>query len=434
MLKMKKYTILLVVLFITNYSYSQLKAILKSRAEQGVANATEKGVTDGINSIFKKQDKSKNSSNDSKQTSQNKPANTTEAVSKNETTSLQPSLKTYSKYDFMPGEKVVAYADFSQDEVGDFPNHWNTNGSGEIMTVDGRTGKWLSTAKEGYYIPTFINSLPDNFTFEFDVIFIPSATKGPNTASFGFQLVGLDKKGNPFNTFDITRAQFLIDPYLGNFEYESYMKDPTQTAGQLIVKSQTQVEGLDKRSNHAYHVSVWRQKQRVRVYLNQNKVCDLPMVLNETEKYNTIRFKTDLNNDGSNWLISNLKLAIGAPDTRSKLITEGKFSTTGILFDVNSSVVKAESYGTLKQIAQVLQDNATIKIKILGHTDSDGDDAGNLSLSKQRADAVKGSLTKEFGIEEGRMQTDGKGETQPVAPNTSPEGKAQNRRVEFIKM
>ena len=132
--------------------------------------------------------------------------------------------------------------------------------------------------------------------------------------------------------------------------------------------------------------------------------------------------------------MTNVKLEIGAPDTRNKLMTEGKVSTTGILFDVNSANIKAESYGRLKQIAQVLQDNVAVKIKIVGHTDSDGDDATNLSLSKQRADAVKASLTKEFGIDESRMQTDGKGESQPTSPNTSQEGKAQNRRVEFIKM
>lgn len=432
---MKKSIILSAILFLTLNNYAQVGRILKQSAEQGAANATQNGVNNGINNLFKKKAKPKSKADQSNVNPENNSVNTNGQDSKNETANFAPSLKAYGKYDFVPGEKVVAYTDFSQDEIGDFPNHWNTNGSGEIMTVEGRTGKWLSVAKEGYYIPMFINSLPDNFTFEYDVIFIPSTTyKGPNTAALAFQLVGLDKKLSPFKEFELTRALFAIDPYLSDFYYESYTKDPNQTAGQLILKSSTNVEGLDKRNMHSYHVSVWRQKQRVRVYLDQNKVCDLPMVLNETEKYNTIRFKTDLNNDGSNWLISNIKLAIGAPDTRNKLMTEGKFSTTGILFDVNSSNIKAESYGTLKQIAQVLQDNAVVKIKIVGHTDSDGDDAANLSLSKQRADAVKASLTKEFGIDESRMQTDGKGESEPAAPNTSQEGKAQNRRVEFIKM
>ncbi len=427
---MKKSIMLSAILFFTLNNYAQLGRVVKQGAEQGAANAASNGVSNGLNNLFKKKDKSKKKADESKASTEDSTAiTTTTTVSKSETVAAAPSLKTYTKYDFVPGEKVVAYTDFSQDEIGDFPNHWNTNGSGEIMTVEGKAGKWLSTSKEGFYIPMFINSLPDNFTLEYDVIFIPLAElKGPNTASFGFQLVGGFKKEASFD-FDLTRAQFQINPYMGDFDYESYTKD-----GNKILSSDTHVDGLERHQIHSYHVAVWRQKQRVRVYLDQNKVCDLPMVLSETEKYNAVRFKTDGNNDGSTWLMSNIKLAVGAPDTRNKLMTEGKFSTTGILFDVNSANIKAESYGTLKQIAQVLQDNATVKIKIVGHTDSDGDNAANLSLSKLRADAVKASLTKDFGIDDSRMQTDGKGESQPAAANTSPEGKAQNRRVEFIKM
>lgn len=426
---MKKSVILSAILFFTLNNFAQVGRILKQSAEQGAANATQNGVNNGINNLFKKKAKPKNNTGESKETPENNSVSSNGTVLKNEVANTSPSLKTYSKYDFVPGEKVVAYTDFSQDEIGDFPNHWNTNGSGEVKTVEGKTGKWLSLGTEGYYIPMFINSLPDNFTLEYDVIFIPlPELKGPNTPSFGFQLASIDIKKDPFESAP-ARAQFQIDPYLGSFDYESYAR-----AGQKILDNSTHVDGLERHSPHSYHVSVWRQKQRVRVYLDQNKVCDLPMVLSETEKYNAIRFRSDLKNDGSDWLMTNVKLAIGAPDTRNKLMTEGKFSTTGILFDVNSANIKAESYGTLKQIAQVLQDNAVVKIKIIGHTDSDGDDAANLSLSKQRADAVKASLTKEFGIDESRMQTDGKGESQPASPNTSQEGKAQNRRVEFIKM
>jgi outer membrane protein OmpA-like peptidoglycan-associated protein len=169
------------------------------------------------------------------------------------------------------------------------------------------------------------------------------------------------------------------------------------------------------------------------VYLDETKVVDAPSILSPDIKYNGLRFSTSLNNDGSNWLISNFKFATGLPDTRNKLLNEGKFSTTGILFNVNTATIRAESYGTLKEIATVLKENAAIHIKITGHTDSDGDNESNLALSKKRADAVKALLAKEFSIDESRMQTDGKGETQPVAPNATAEGKAQNRRVEFTK-
>ena len=106
----------------------------------------------------------------------------------------------------------------------------------------------------------------------------------------------------------------------------------------------------------------------------------------------------------------------------------------GIYFDVNKDVVKPESYGTISDIAKVLKENPTVNIKIIGHTDSDGNDAVNLDLSKRRAASVKNALVSQFSIDGSRIQTDGKGETQPIVSNTSSENKAKNRRVEFVKL
>ena len=69
----------------------------------------------------------------------------------------------------------------------------------------------------------------------------------------------------------------------------------------------------------------------------------------------------------------------------------------------------------------------------LGHTDSDGDEKSNLDLSRRRAAAVKTALSTQFAIDASRMDTDGKGESEPVEKNDSPAAKAGNRRVEFIK-
>jgi OmpA-OmpF porin, OOP family len=159
--------------------------------------------------------------------------------------------------------------------------------------------------------------------------------------------------------------------------------------------------------------------------------CDLSVY---TYKLNSLYFRNDgSENDNDSYYIGNIRLAVGAPDTRNKLITEGKFVTHGILFDVNSDKIKPESYGALKDIATVLSENAAVKIKIIGHTDADGDDASNVVLSKKRAESVKIALSKEFAIEAARMETDGKGESQLIDKNTSPLGKANNRRVEFVK-
>jgi outer membrane protein OmpA-like peptidoglycan-associated protein len=172
------------------------------------------------------------------------------------------------------------------------------------------------------------------------------------------------------------------------------------------------------------------------VYFNEEKVFDLPRAFPAGQTYSTVAFDlgSGMNNDIDRYFIRNIKLAVGTPDTRNKLITEGKFVTRGILFDVNSDIIRPESYGVLKDIAGVLSENSAVRVKIIGHTDADGDDKTNLDLSKRRAEAVKSALSKEFLIEAGRMEADGKGEGQPADKNDTPEGKANNRRVEFVKL
>jgi outer membrane protein OmpA-like peptidoglycan-associated protein len=85
-------------------------------------------------------------------------------------------------------------------------------------------------------------------------------------------------------------------------------------------------------------------------------------------------------------------------------------------------------------MADVMKEYTDLKVKIVGHTDADGSDVANLELSKKRAASVKESLAKDFGIDESRMETDGKGESEPIDKNDTPAGKANNRRVEFIKL
>jgi outer membrane protein OmpA-like peptidoglycan-associated protein len=185
------------------------------------------------------------------------------------------------------------------------------------------------------------------------------------------------------------------------------------------------------KSKEKYHLAFWVQKQRVRIYADENKVLDLPKGLQVNYKYNIFRIETL---DNANPIISNFRIAAGLPDIRNKLLTEGKLISYGIYFDVNKDVVKSESYPSLKEIAAILKDNPTLKIKIVGYTDSDGDDKSNLDLSKRRAVSVKNALVKDFGIDAARIETDGKGESEPVAPNDSGINKAHNRRVEFIKL
>ncbi|HVF97063.1 MAG TPA: OmpA family protein, partial [Flavisolibacter sp.] len=189
--------------------------------------------------------------------------------------------------------------------------------------------------------------------------------------------------------------------------------------------------------NKIIHYSIQVQKTRFRLWMDGRKVFDIPRAVNVGDTMNQLYFFLE----GSNYkeeevglYLSNIKVATGLPDTRHKLIDEGKFSTTGILFDVNAATIKPESNGVLKEIAGILTEHKNVKIKIIGHTDSDGTDAANLDLSKRRAEAVKTALVKDFNIDINMMETDGKGESIPAGDNKTKEGKAQNRRVEFVKL
>jgi outer membrane protein OmpA-like peptidoglycan-associated protein len=181
------------------------------------------------------------------------------------------------------------------------------------------------------------------------------------------------------------------------------------------------------------HVIIWVQNRRVRIYHQGEKVLDMPTNLYEDSKFTRLAFQLYRGASSSSY-VTNVKITTASPDTRNKLLTEGKLVTYGIYFDVNKDVVKPESYGTLNDIAKILNEVPDVKVKIVGHTDADGQDAANLDLSKRRAASVKAELVKTFNVNGERLVTDGLGESQPVAPNDTPSNKALNRRVEFIKL
>jgi len=338
------------------------------------------------------------------------------------------SIKAYSKYDFVPGEKVIGFEDFSTGSIGDFPAGWNTNAAGEIVTIEGKPGRWLWLTKPGVFAPEFTDKYPDDFTFEFDLLHGII-----NGGGMSIVLVQLDKVSQPQHwTLGPNSIQFQLNNAntggkTGDSKYSVRKNSVNETANSIPTD-------LLSDAYNPVHVSIWRQKERVRVYLNQEKIWDIPKALAKDAKLNALVFYVYYAEATVQHYLGNLRLAIGAPDTRNKFLTENKWVTHGILFDVNSAIIKPESYGSLKEMANVLKENPDVKVKIIGHTDSDGNDAANLDLSKRRAASVKASLAKEFGIDEGRMQTDGKGESEPLDKNNTPAAKANNRRVEFIKL
>jgi outer membrane protein OmpA-like peptidoglycan-associated protein len=354
-------------------------------------------------------------------------------TSKSTGTSAKQGLKSYSKYDFVPGDKIVYAEDFSQDVIGEFPLKWNTNGTGEVVTIEGLPGKWLQITGNTKYQSASKNKLPENFTVEFDLLveFTPSRS----IPYIEVQLLG--DGGNQYYPPGVTLSLAPNGGIAVDGQEDMAFLISKDMKGQNHLEGKRQHYGTFNKANGKnmpVHISIWVQKNRYRAWINQDKIYDLPQAVLEGLQFTKLNFETTTGSAEFKYFISNIKMAVATPDTRSKLITEGKWSTSGILFDVNSDKIQATSYGVLKQIAGTLTENPDVKVKIIGHTDNDGDDTKNLDLSKRRAAAVKQALTSEFNIDADRMETDGMGETKPVADNKSPEAKAQNRRVEFVKL
>jgi outer membrane protein OmpA-like peptidoglycan-associated protein len=335
----------------------------------------------------------------------------------------EQKLSATSKYDFIPGESLMFFDDFTQDNIGDFPGLWNTDGSGEIVTTNLFPGRWMKLGADASFVPGTKKVFPDNYTVEFDVLPIP----GPNeekTVELGFFIYSAENPGN-LNEGGAIPGVAGIKMNFGDYSHDY----STYSEGNYNMNGSSEKNPLVL--NQKTRMSFWIQKTRVRAYMNDVKIFDLPKALAPGLGYNALRFETA--SEAQN-LIANFRVAVGAPDMRNKLITEGKLVTYGIYFDSGSDKIKPESAGTMKEISTVLKENPTVNIKIIGHTDSDGDDAKNLDLSKRRAISVKNALNTEYGIEALRIETDGKGETEPIAPNSTAEGKAKNRRVELIKL
>jgi outer membrane protein OmpA-like peptidoglycan-associated protein len=131
--------------------------------------------------------------------------------------------------------------------------------------------------------------------------------------------------------------------------------------------------------------------------------------------------------------IGPIRVAASGISLYDRLVSEGRVTTRGILFDTGSAGIRSESAPTLQEIAEMLRGHADLRLRVEGHTDDTGAAAANLELSRRRAESVRAWLV-ERGIEAGRLEIAGLGESQPVEDNDTPEGRQQNRRVVLVRL
>lgn len=350
-----------------------------------------------------------------------------------------PGVHSYVKFDFVQGDKVIYSNNFSGDAMGELPTGWNSNGTGAVTKLEGLEGNWVEFYKDAFYLIDNKKSFTENFTVEFDLLLRRSNPKEEfPLLGFGLLSAGADSTMES-RTMKEYKKYFAAELKIKPYDYNgSHMHYQSFERYQATLETDVKKYGdLQKFFNKPVHVAMQVQKTRLRIWFNETKMYDLPQAIKGGVNINQLFFfvKGPGGKDEEvGFNVSNIRIATGIPDTRHKLIDEGKFSTSGILFAVNTADINVQSYGVIKEIATVLKENSNLKIRIVGHTDSEGSDDANLQLSKKRATAVKEKLVSEYGIDAGRIETDGKGESVPVADNNTREGRAQNRRVEFIKI
>jgi outer membrane protein OmpA-like peptidoglycan-associated protein len=311
-----------------------------------------------------------------------------------------------NRFDFVPGDKVLVYDDFSDTDVGEYPAKWTIKEGGgnavEVVQVGSQRFMKSRYQPEGQQASlhwlryNIKGDLPKNFTIEFD-----ADLGGPTSVVFS-HLHGHGGQQVWLNRWNEGRVE------------------TANANGNLPVKS-----GLR-------HVSIAVSGTQVKVYVAGERVVTDPDGIERPITRIGMYFEEPWREGADHQMFTNLRIAEGGKPAKQMLAGEGRIVTHGILFDTGSDVIKPESGPTLRSILQLLQEDPKLRFSIEGHTDNQGGAKVNGPLSERRAAAVKAWLVKQ-GIDAGRLSTKGLGDTKPIDSNATAEGRANNRRVEFVK-
>ena len=321
----------------------------------------------------------------------------------------------YTKFDFIPGQRILFYDDLSQEEIGEFPSRWSLKtGVFEIAKVG--PDALIMASASGQISPKInVNQLPEKYTIEFEFLNRTSAYQSGYSLEFYWLDAGGSMVGN-YKLYGNSTAYFYAHNEEGTWVEISNKKIPPSFA------------------NGMHQIRIMVTKSSIKCYVDNERLVNAPKTPKFIPSNFAIAFaaqSADLEKE--KLFFRNFRFAEGGKTMREQLDEEGHIVTHGVYFDVSSDKIQGESYKTLADIAQMLTDDATLKLMIEGHTDSDGNDASNLELSERRAKSVKKYLVDTYGIADDRLESKGLGESKPIDANTTPEGKANNRRVELAK-
>jgi OOP family OmpA-OmpF porin len=324
--------------------------------------------------------------------------------------------KVWDNYDFVPGNKVLFFTDFSDDKVGNFARGLKYR-SGEAEVVERDGVKVLRTMSRAEFLIPVGKRLPEKFTLELDVI-APQPSDGEHDPHQMLQFEGGADANSGTESAQVTYMTSL-----------AWIQGGGQSAP--ASNSKVPVAMVPLLRGNLAHLRVLTDGPYFKMYVNDRRLYNIPELA--VRRDSVIRVAVNASEQEVVYL-TGIRVAESETDVLyDALAAKGRWATQGILFATGKADVQPESRPVLKEIAGTLKDHADLKILIEGHTDNVGTPASNLSLSDARAAAVKAALVADFGVDAARITTKGFGDTKPAAPNTSAVGRAQNRRVEIVK-
>ena len=383
---------------------SKLKNKTKQRAEKKTDQSIDKGLDEAeeeIGNLFggKNQDKKDQAESETDETN---PDNNEKSISESGT---PDALLTWAKYDFIPGDKVIFEDNQLSEENGEFPSRWDLVGGTVENAKLGGDNVIMFRGGSPTIIPYLKNSdtdyLPDVFTVEFD-LYVP---------------------GNSFTIYFYDRKN---------------QKSPSSSANHLqiwptsmeVYPAKSNIPGNKSIANKWSHIAIAYTNRKLKAYIDDTRLINIPHLdFNPTGISLHAYHASDHNLD----CVKNFRIAEGGVKYYDRMLQDGKIVTNGIRFDVNKATIRPESMGVINSIYNLLEENPDLKFSVEGHTDNDGDNDSNQKLSEERAKAVMNKLV-EMGIDKGRLNSKGFGESMPIDNNSTSEGKANNRRVEFVKI
>ena len=322
--------------------------------------------------------------------------------------------KIWENYDFVPGNKVLFYTDFAEDRVGNFARGVKyVSGPAEVVERDGI--KVLRATGAVQFLVPVGRVLPQRFTLEIDAI---APAGGALTRAVSFEggakwLANAQSAAVSWNP----RSAF----------YEGSGRNISSSASEIPESMREAMTG------NVVHLRVLMDSGYFKMYANERRLYNIPEFAFTRDSVIRIALEGS-EAEGMAVYLTSIRVAESETDVLyDALAAKGRWATQGILFETGKSELKPESRPVLKEIASTMKKYGDLKILIEGHTDNVGSAASNLALSEGRAAAVKAALVSEFGVPGDRITTTGFGDTKPAAPNATPAGRAQNRRVEIVK-